>query len=403
MRLNGLWKPTATVLVFAVLSVLIVLSGAVAAQNYPGEETRIMVVYSSNDVKFEVMDILDAYSGKFIKEIERGNLFVYSVPTVNLDLMNRDKELGDVIDYFEIDRRVYADHVPNDTYWPQWNMEMIDVDHTWNVVQGDHSIIVAVLDTGCDYTHVDLAANVDETLGWDYVNNDSDPMDDDPYGHGTLVSGFVCAEIDNNEGIAGMAQITLMPMKVLDSNGTGWTSDIVDAIYDAGDGGANVINMSFGSNWYSGTEATACDWAFNQMNIILTAAAGNDGSNRNHYPAAYPDVIGVGSVNSAGSRSSWSNTGNNVEIMAPGAFVWSTKPGDSYGFGTGTSFSSPHVAGAAALAFSYQPSWPNTRIRGLLFNWADDMEAPGYDNNTGHGLLDCWNQNGFVDFELQEE
>jgi subtilisin family serine protease len=385
------------------LSVLIVLSVAGAAQSYPGEETRIMVVYRSSDVKFEVMDILDAYSGKFIKEIEQGNLFVYSVPTMNLDLMNRDKQLGEVIEYFEIDRRVYADYVPNDSYWPLWNMEMIDVDHTWDVAQGDPSIIVAVLDTGCDYTHVDLAANVDETLGWDYVNNDNDPMDDTADGHGTMVCGIVCAEMDNNEGVVGVSQITLMPMKVLDSNGTGWTSDIVDAIYDAGNWGANVINMSFGSNWYSGSEATACDWAFNQMNIILAAAAGNEGTNRNHYPAAYEDVIGVGSVTSAGTRSTWSNTGDNVEIMAPGAWVRSTTPGDSYGYGLGTSFASPHVAGAAALAFSVRPTWENTRIRGILFNWADDMEAPGYDENTGYGLLDCWNQNGFLEFELEEE
>jgi len=393
MQMKGLMASFGVSLLAIVLALLAFSDVASAFEGPAPDETRIIIRYKSEDVKAEVMDIAEAHFGRFIKEIEMGQLLVYSVPTVNLDLLNNDRALSDLVDYVELDRRVHACYTPNDTYWPQWNMTMVDVDYAWDVVQGDAAILVAVLDTGCDYTHVDLAANVDETLGWDYVNNDSDPMDDES--HGTQVSGIICSQIDNNEGIAGMAQVTVMPMKVLDASGSGWTSNIVDAIYDAGNWGANVMNMSYGASWYSSSEANALVWAHN-AGVVLVAASGNEGTSSKSYPAAYNDVLGVGAVNSAGNRMSWSNYGDNVEIMAPGSMVLTPNLGGGYAYVSGTSIASPHVAGAAALGFSFQPTWPNQRIEALLEHWADDMGTPGYDTYNGWGLLDCWNANGLV-------
>ena len=394
MRPMSLKKVLEVTLFASALSVIMVFSVVSSTRDYSFDETRIIVCYKTEDMKFDAINLLDSYHGRYIKEIEQGRLLVYAIPSDNLDLVRKDQRLSELVEYVELDRRVKADFVPNDTYWPQWNMEMIDVDLAWDVEQGDHSVIVAVLDTGVDYNHDDLDANVDETLGWDYVNNDPDPWDDDPYTHGTMVSGIICAEIDNSIGISGMAQITLMPMKVLDETGSGWTSDIIDAIYDAGDGGARAMNMSFGSYWFSSSLQTACNWAYDTMGILLAAAAGNDGTTSRLYPAAYDAVVGVGAVNSLGQRMSWSNYGDNVEIMAPGSWIWSTVGGNSYGFVSGTSIASPHVAGFAALAFSFRPQLTAQRIRNVIHLWAEDMGSPGFDTYNGWGLLDCWNGNG---------
>lgn len=381
-------------LITAAACFLIGLGCVNAVRAYATDETRILLCYNSEIARSDVMAVMDGYYGSYIKDIPLGRLLVYSVPSDLMGYVRDDRKLAELVEYIEVDRLWYADYTPNDPYWPQWNMQQIDVDLTWDAVMGDPSVIVALLDTGIDYNHVDLQANVDETLGWDYVNNDSDPWDDN--GHGTAVGGVICAEIDNNIGVAGMAQITLMPMKVLNASGTGLTSNIVDAIYDAGNGGANVINMSLGSYGSSSSFANACNWADNTMGISVVAAAGNDGVSTKHYPAAYSSVIGVGAMNSSGGRWWYSNSGDNVEIMAPGVTVFTTGVGDTYGNVTGTSIASPHVAGAAALAYSYNATFSNGRVKNILYHWADDLGAPGYDNLTGWGELDCWNANGLI-------
>jgi subtilisin family serine protease len=382
------------IILFSIFAGVFLMTGETSlAQQISSSETRIMACYKSDEVKEDVMYILENHFGKYIKEIEKGNILVYTVPGDSYEHIKEDSELARLVRYIEIDHIVHADYQPDDPgYGFQWNMPMIDVDHTWNTVRGDSTVIVALLDSGIDYTHKDLDANVNESLGWDYVNDDADPWDD--YGHGTYTGGVICAVTDNGIGVAGMAQVTLMPMKILDENGDGATSDVVDAIYDAGDAGARVINMSFGNYWVSSAMANACNWAYLTKGIILTAAAGNDGSSSKHYPSAYPNVIGVGAVTSAGDRWIWSNTGDNVELMAPGKDVPSTRIGNRYGTSNGTSMAAPHVAGAAALAFSHRPTITNSQLRNLLHRWANDMEDPGFDSLTGYGLLDCWNGNG---------
>jgi len=161
-------------------------------------------------------------------------------------------------------------------------------------------------------------------------------------------------------------------------------------------GARGVINMSLGNYGSSSSFGNACAWAHNTMGISVIAAAGNDGVSTKHYPAAYSTVVGVGATYSAGDRWFYSNRGDNVEIMAPGVTVFTTEIGDNYGNATGTSIASPHVAGAAALAYSFRPTFTNSRVQNILFRFADDMGAPGYDDGTGWGLLDCWNANGLI-------
>ncbi len=375
---------------FLVVSIFgaIFFSSDILAQPEKDGKVRIIVSYKEDTIKERVVNIIKSYNADFIKEIEQGKLLVYSLPKSEFEMIKNDKRLSNLGVEIEQDHIFKATtYTPNDPYWPQWNMQLIDVDYTWDIVQGDQGVIVALLDTGVEYTHDDLKTNVDETLGWDYVNNDNDPWDDND--HGTYMAGIIVAEIDNNIGIAGISQVTLMPMKVLDSQGNGWTSDIVDAIYDAGNAGAKVISMSFGSYSWSSSLLNAVNWAYNN-GIVLVAAAGNDGTSSHLYPAAYSNVIGVGAVNSLGQRMSWSNYGDNVEIMAPGNRVWSTKRGNSYGSVSGTSIATPHVAGAAALAFSARPTMTNVQFRNIMHNWADDMDSPGFDQYTGYGLLDLW-------------
>ncbi len=377
-------------MIVTVLFSMIFCTAESTAEEQGVERERMIVRYRSEEVKESVMDILESSQSRYIKEIEQGKLLVYTVPPGAYDRLAGDLDLAGLTDYTEKDHIVTAASLPNDPLWKdQWNMRMVDVDYTWDVVRGDPSVLVALLDTGVDYTHRDLDGNVDESLGWDYVNNDNDPQDDND--HGTAVAGIICAEIDNDLGIAGMAQVTLVPMKVLDQYGMGYTSDVIDAIYDAGDAGARVITICFGNYSASSSLQNAVEWAYNTKGIFLTAAAGGDGTSSRYYPAAYPDVVGVGAVDQNGNRTVWSNYGRNVELMAPGVDVITTIPGNGYAFYSGTSMACPHVASAAALAFSFNPGLTNVQVRNILRNWADDIGDPGVDPYTGFGLLDCWN------------
>ena len=243
---------------------------------------------------------------------------------------------------------------------------------------------VAIIDTGIDYTHSDLDDNFDtELLGYDFANNDLEPMDDN--GHGTHCAGIVAAE-DNGVGVVGVAPgADLYAVKVLDSVGNGYMSDVVAGIQWSVDNGMDVISMSFGSNLGSTSLETACDNAYSS-GVLVVAAAGNDGNPSGEgdnvdYPARYDSVIAVAATDSNDNRALWSSTGPDVELAAPGVSIYSTYLGGGYATMSGTSMACPHVSGTAALVIS--------DVRQRLQNTADDLGAPGKDNLYGHGLVDA--------------
>ena len=284
------------------------------------------------------------------------------------------------------------DTVTNDPDVPE-GLVQIQAEEAWDITTGSNSVLVAITDTGVDYTHSDLQGNiwtnpgeipgngidddgngyVDDVHGYDFFNNDGDPYDDN--GHGTHVAGTIGARGNNGLGVVGVNwNTTILPVKFLGGNGGGSTYSAVQAVNYAREMGAQVINASWGSTFSSQILGEAVRKA-TQAGIIFVAAAGNSASDNDglpHYPSAYPDVFSVAATDADGSLAYFSNYGqNSVHIAAPGVSVLSTFPGNSYRALSGTSMAAPHVSGAVALMLSHDSSLNSAQVRSRLISSAD--------------------------------
>jgi thermitase len=247
-----------------------------------------------------------------------------------------------------------AQLVPNDpAFANQFNLKQAHCPEAWDIVTGSPQVIIAIVDTGVDQGHPELAGRF--VPGWDFVNEDDDPSDDN--GHGTLCAGIAAATMNNGIGLAGVAPDSrLMAVKVLGSDGRGSYGDIASGILYAAEHGANVISLSLAGTSSSLTLQRAVERAW-ENNCVVVAAAGNFGNSRRSYPAAVPGAIAVGSVSSQGTRSSFSNYGPWVQVAAPGENVYSTYPYSRYWYSSGTSMSTAFVAGQAALVIARMGEW----------------------------------------------
>ncbi|MDN7024301.1 hypothetical protein FGU65_05240 [Methanoculleus sp. FWC-SCC1] len=279
-----------------------------------------------------------------------------------------------------------APYVPDDPmYAYQWSLEIIGADDAWSMEQGNSNITIAIVDTGIDYRHADLAGNY-RSGGYDWVNDDADPLDDN--GHGTHCAGIAAAVMDNDRGIAGVAQVGIMAEKVLNAQGGGYISNVAKGIIHAADSGADIISLSLGGEYFSQTQKEACDYAWSK-GCIIVAASGNGGGAEILYPAAYDSVIAIGSIGKTSALSSFSNQGSAQELVAPGERILATLPGDTYGYMSGTSMACPHVAGVAALVLSRYPAMTNENVRTVLAGTADDLGQDGRDSSYGFGRVDA--------------
>lgn len=293
--------------------------------------------------------------------------------------------------FVEPDHPVYActaaSFLPNDPYYPlQWAPAAIGADEAWSLEQGDRSVVIAIVDSGVDYAHPDLAANY-LSGGYDWVNGDADPRDDN--GHGTHCAGIAAATINNSAGIAGIAQVSILAEKVLDAGGSGYASTVASGITHAVDNGADIISLSLGSSSPSTTLQEACRYAWDN-GCLVVAASGNGYGSPVLYPAAFETVIAVGSLDSNNALSSFSNYGSEQELVAPGSGIYSTWPGGQYKSSSGTSMATPFVAGVSALVKSRYPDMTNAELRSLLAATADDLGAAGRDSYYGYGRVDAF-------------
>ena len=231
---------------------------------------------------------------------------------------------------------------PNDpyyyTYGYQWGLNKVRAPEAWALSTGQ-GVLIAVLDTGTDYIHPDLSGKVRTDIDWDFVNNDDNARDD--HGHGTHVSGIAAAATNNSIGVAGMGwDASILPLKVMDSQGRGSTAELIPAIYYAADHGARVINMSLAGttrdNLCPSDVQAAVDYAY-RRGVLLVAAAGNwPYIAQSPFPANCAHVLGVAATTSSDSRAWFSNYGDHVSVAAPGEDIYSTLRYGGYGDMDGT-------------------------------------------------------------------
>ncbi|WIV18280.1 S8 family peptidase [Paenibacillus polygoni] len=286
------------------------------------------------------------------------------------------------------DDKLRSGNIPNDLLFSryQWNLPITETNKGWSLSRGSDNVTIAVVDTGVDLDHPDLEGQFVE--GFNIVNPAEKPYDD--VGHGTHVAGIISAKVNNNEGVAGMTWYNkVMPVKVLDSSGSGTTYAVAEGIIWATDHGAKVINMSLGN--YADAEFLhdAIKYAYDR-DVVLIAATGNDNTERPGYPAAYPEVFAVSATDASMRRADFSNYGDYVDVVAPGASIASTYPGNQYAALSGTSMASPHVAALAGLIRSVNPDLSNEEVMDLMRSSVIDLGDPGYDKYFGYGQIDVY-------------
>jgi serine protease len=370
-----------------------------------------------------------------LKRLGLKNFAVFELPNgKTLDsikgLLLNDPDIA----YVEPNYVAHAFGVPNDPYFSPYQWDLYDYGmpsngyasnygiqavSAWNITRGA-GVKVAIIDTGVAYENYtdpvtgtqyalapDLAnTKFDTANAYDFVNNDTHANDDE--GHGTHVCGTIAQSTNNGLGCAGIAyEATILPIKVLDSSGSGTYDAIANGIIWAADHGARVINMSLGGSQGSTTLYNAIKYAYNK-GVVIVCAAGNDGRPQVSYPAAYTECIAVGATRFDGSRVRYSNYGSALDIVAPGGDTSVDQNKDGYGDGIlqqtfsgsptnfgyyfyqGTSMATPHVAGVAALVLSVHPEFTNEQVRTALQSTAKDLGTKGWDKYFGYGLVNAY-------------
>lgn len=275
-------------------------------------------------------------------------------------------------------------------YKYEWDISYTEADKAWPLIKQKREINVAVLDTGVDYTHPDLKNRVLKSKGYNFVDNNSDTMDDN--GHGTHVSGIIAANANDNIGIAGIdgtLDVKIIPIKVLDSNGEGDINDIVKGIKYAADNGADIINLSFGANEKSKLIAEAISYA-KSKGVFVVAAAGNDNEDSDNISPAGDGAFTVAAMSYNYKKASFSDYGNCIKVSAPGVEILSTVPG-GYEAWDGTSMAAPVATGIAAMVKAEDPNLSPSQIEDVLDSTAKDIMSKGKDKQSGYGLIDAYN------------
>jgi subtilisin family serine protease len=309
---------------------------------------------------------------------------------------------------------VHAEFRPDDPgYLDQWGLRQVVEDpnppppptpppNAWDVTPGSRSVVVAVVDTGVLWTHPDLLANMwsntDGTHGKDFIDGDLNPMDPDPTPlfHGTGVAGVIAAILNNGQGVAGTAQVSVMALRALGTNGQGTSLNTSEAIRWAVNHGARVINLSLGTNDTSlGPAPTdiqlAVDYAW-RRGALIVAAAGNAGVASLDYPARLPNVVSVAATDETGRRASFSNYGSGLDISAPGNRILTLDGNNNVHYTFGTSFAAPFVTGVASLLLSMDENLTNVELWNILNTTAvQPGGGSGPNSNFGWGVVNAWN------------
>ena len=392
---------------------LLVVPGIVLAQStrYDYSPGELLIKFVSGTPSAQVDSILNSLGATPVTEFRSIGATRERISRMTVEQAIARYRGDPRIRYIEPNFIVHATRTPNDpSLGQQWAMNNtgqtggtagadIAAFRAWDITTGSSSVLVAIIDSGVDYTHADLSPNiytnpreipnnhidddgngfVDDVRGWDFVNNDNDPTDDN--GHGTHVAGTVGAVGDNGIGVAGVCwNVRLLPVKFLNSSGAGNVGNAISAIEYATRMGARVMNNSWGGGPYSQALFEAIR-AAGDAGALFVAAAGNNGSDNDllpSYPAGYelPNVISVAASDANDHLAGFSNFGaTSVDLAAPGVDILSTARRGGYQILSGTSMATPHVTGAIALILSRFPDIDPASAKSLLLSHVEPVAA----------------------------
>jgi subtilisin family serine protease len=459
MKRKGLGICICTLLIFTAIlpiatTVKVEIKNVESFNYIPGEiiikfkEDVTLEISNSNSIEITGIDTIDYLNNLFkVREIKL---------TILSGIKPKDTELVKIIGLdriytFEIDQEIniqeacklYNDNsyieyaepsyygqgciTPNDTNFNlKWGLHNtgqtggsadadIDAPDGWDIETGEQGVKIAIIDSGIEYTHSDLSSRIwinygdpingvdddgngltDDYRGWDFVNNDNDPNDNHYNSHGTHCAGIAGAATNNNLGVAGVDwNSKLMAVKSMKSNNVILWIDAAEGLTYAADMGADIISMSWSGTGSSQTLKDAIDYAYGK-GCILVAANGNSGTSSPYIPASYGNTIAVGATDHNDERWASSNYGYHLDLVAPGVDIYSTMRSNSYGYITGTSMSTPMVAGAAALLKAQDHTYTQAQIFTILTTTTDDEvgdpseDTPDFDIYHGHGRLNLY-------------
>lgn len=381
--------------------------------------------YSIRDFSF-LNDFTNAYSVTDFKHLyafakNRGLENIYKISIAEKNLIDQCvRELNSIkqLEYAEkVPYKTYFAVPPNDTSYNntlQWNLFKINALIAWNFIgnPSPSQTILAVIDDGLDINHIDLKDNlwvnqaeryglpgidddgnfiVDDSLGYDFGNFDTDPSPNDVlWHHGTHVAGIAGAVTNNTTGIASIAYNARL-MAVKGSSSNLYVSNGYEAIAYAADNGADVINLSWGAPVESITESNTILYAY-FLGAVVVSAAGNTNDGTVNYPAAYPHVISVASTSSNDTKAVGTTYGQWIDVCAPGVNIFSTIPGNGFALMSGTSMASPLVAGLAALMKTFNPLLSPDQIEDCIKYNTDNIDFmnPGYPGKLGTGRINAF-------------
>lgn len=378
-----------------------------------------LVKYTEPKTVAEIADLFNISQNR-VQEISEFGVFRIELNNVGINMggFSPDEDFLEGLEYYEPDYRVSIPTeinstqineikpyitTPNDPYFAsQWGLTKIDADDAWDKTVGSTGVTIAIIDTGIDGTHADLSGKV--LAGYNYVSSVaiSANTDSDDQGHGTTVGGVAAAITNNSTGVSGTDwNARLMPVKVLDSTGYGYSSDVALGIRYAADNGADVINMSLGSSSSSSLISSAVDYAY-AAGVVMVAASGNENTTPISYPARYTKVLAIGATNSSDARctnADWgwpygSNYGSDLDVVAPGNSIYGPKDGGGYRSVGGTSLATPFAAGLSALILAYSSSLSVDNVYSAIKDHADKVAGMGgsnFHNEYGYGRINANN------------
>lgn len=290
---------------------------------------------------------------------------------------------------------VRGTYMPNDPALQEreksYAQEMLQMEEAWDYTLGNPNVTIAVLDTGLNPQHIEFGTPV--TAGYNFLDNTTNYRDD--HGHGTHTAGIIAAQMNNSIGTVGICPLcSLIVVKVLNQNNYGTWSSVSKGIVYAVDNGADIINLSLGSDESSRSIERAVAYA-HENDVLIIAAAGNERSSADFYPSAFANVIGVSATDDYDEHWVLSNYGDNIDLSAPGYMIYSTggeehfADSGAFSYMTGTSMAAPHVAGIAGLLLSQDANRTSAEIAEILFNTSDDLGEEGWDPQFGHGRVNA--------------